>query len=141
MAAQLYDTQQGATLSLVTDALSLRILDIEALKYEKAVLDITHLGTITARPKLQGDLKDYKAIKVKYQNSPSIANPSNTVQTFLITGPVPPGGSTGEIITGTGFVHMGEDNPSYSATAEALQTKEFTFIYDASTGPTRTAAS
>lgn len=140
MAAQLYDTQQGASLTLGTDSLTLRIVSIDALQIEKAVLDITHLGTTGFRPKLQGDLKDAKAIKVVYQNTPTIANPSNTVQTITITGPTPPGGSTGEIIAGTGFVYQNNENASYSATAEALQTKEFTFIYDATTGPTRTAA-
>lgn len=140
MAAQLYDTQQGATMTLATDSLTLRLISIEPLNIEKAVLDITHLGTTGFRPKLQGDLKDAKAQKVKYQNSPSIANPSNTVQTITITGPTPPGGATGEIIAGTGFVYMNHENPGYDATSEALQVKEFTFIFDGGTGPTRTAA-
>lgn len=140
MPLQAYDTQQGATITLSADSLALRIISIEPVKVQLPVIDTVHLGTTGKRSKIQGDLEEYQGVRVRYQNTPGLANPSKTAQTIAITGPIPPGGASGEIETGTGFVHQKDEMPGFDSGSEALQVKEFTFIYDGLTGPTRTPA-
>lgn len=138
---QTYDTQQNATIAFSVDSLALRVLKIDPVKVRIPILDATYLATAGARMKVPGELKEYQGVKVVYFNTPNIANPSRVPQTILVTGPIPPGGSAGEFETGSGFIHEQDEMPGFDASQEGMQMKEFTWIYDGITGPTRTPAS
>lgn len=141
MAIATYDTQQGATLTLGTDSLTLRIVSIQPVVETFTNIRTTHLGTTSKHTWTVGELADYDEIEVVVQNSPAVALPSVAAQTFTITAPTAPGGSVGESVTGTAFVSRRTWLPGFSSESEALQTKAFRFKWDGGTGPTRTAGS
>lgn len=142
MAIQAYDTQQGFTLTLVTDSLTLRLVSTTELAQFWARIRATHLGTTTDHEYVMGELADTDPVTVTYQNSPGLANPSGgLVQTITMTGPVAPGGTVAESVTGTGAVIRRTMLPGFSSESEALQMKSFQFAYDGFTGPTRTVGS
>lgn len=142
MAIATYDTQQGATITFGSDSLTLRLTSVAPLRAAIAIIRATYLGTTGDHEYVPGELKDYAPIPVTYQNSPGLANPSvGTVQTITITGPVAPGGSVAESVTGTAFVSEGDVVPGFSSDSENLQMKSITIKFDGFTGPTRTVGS
>lgn len=141
MAVSAYDTQQGATLTLGTDSLTLRLTDIGALRKVLQAIRTTYLGTATNHTYIPGELADYPPIAVTYQNGPGIANPSNAVQTITITGPMATGASVAESVTGTAFVLEQDVVPGFSSAQEGLQIKTISIKFDGGTGPTRTVSS
>jgi len=142
MAIAAYDTQQGATMTLTTDAITLRLTNIAAVRRVFIAIRSTYLSTTLKHTYISGELADFPAFPVTYQNSPGLANPTGGLaQTFTITMPVAPGGSVAESITGTGFVLEGDDTASASSDSEGLQMKSFMFKPDGLTGPTRTVGS
>lgn len=141
MAIATYDTQQGATITLATDSLTLRLTDIGALRKVIEMIRATYLATVTDHEWVPGELANYPPVPITYQNSPGVANPSNTVQTITITGPVAPGGSVAESVTGTGFVVENDVLPGFSSGSEGLQIKTASIKFDGFTGPTRTVGS
>ena len=140
MPAQLFDTQQGATMSFATDGLSLRLMEIPPILKEIVMIRCTHLQS-TKHQYVPGELPDYPEVRIRFQNSPTLASLTQVSQTVTITGPVPPGGSTAEIFAGTAVVRVVPETPGYSAENEALQMKEAVIKFDGQTGPTRTPAS
>jgi hypothetical protein len=141
MAVATYDTQQGATLTLGTDSLTLRIISITPVVAKIPNIRTTHLGTTSKHTWMPGELEDYDEITVVYQNSPAVAQPTKVVQTITITGPTASGASVPESVTGTGFVNQDTKLPGFSADNEALQTKQMVIKFDGNTGPTRTVSS
>lgn len=141
MAVAAYDTQQGATLTLGTDSLTLRIVSIGPVTEEYVNIPLTNLANTTKKTWTVGELADFPEIQVTYQNSPGLANPSIAAQTFTITGPTATGAGTPESITGTAFVNQRTLIPGFSSESEGLQMKTFRFKWDGGTGPTRTVSS
>lgn len=141
MAVAAYDTQLGATLTLGTDSLSLRIISITPLRENFTSIRTTHLGTSGKHTWIVGELADYDEVTVTVQNSPGLANPSTAAQTITITGPTASGATTPESVTGTAFIRQRDFIPGFSSENEALQTKTFVIKYDGGTGPTRTVSS
>jgi hypothetical protein len=141
MAIQTYDTMQGATMTLGTDSLTLRLVSIGPVLDEIVNIPLTNLANTTKKTWLPGELSDYPEVTVTYQNSPGVGNPTKVVQTITITGPTAPGGTVPESITGTGFVNSLTMTPSYDSANEGLQMKTFKFKWDGGTGPTRTVGS
>ncbi len=141
MAVAAYDTQQGATITLATDSLSMRIVSIGALTESYEIIPLTHLANTTKKTWTVGELADYEQIAVIVQNSPGIANPSIPAQTVTITGPTASGASTPESATGTAFCLKRDLLPGFNSASEGLQTKTFIVKFDGLTGPTRTVSS
>lgn len=142
MAIQTYDTQQGATLTLATDSLTLRVTQITPITASIPNIRKTNLSNTTKQTWHPGELKDYEEITVTYQNSPGVAQPSvGTVQTVTISAAVAPGGSVAESVTGTGYVRQDTELPGFSSESEDLQIKTMLIKWDGETGPTRTVGS
>lgn len=141
MAVAAYDTQQGATLTLSTDSLTLRLTDIGALRKVIEMIRLTNLATTADHEWIPGELANYPPVPITWQNSPGLANPSNAVQTVTITGPLATGAAVAESVTGTGFVVECDVIPGFSSGSEGLQMKSGTLKYDGITGPTRTVSS
>jgi ABC-type dipeptide/oligopeptide/nickel transport system ATPase subunit len=141
MAVAAYDTQQGATLTLGTDSLTLRLVSIGPVVESVGNIPLTNLANTTKKTWTPGELADYDEIQVVYQNSPGIANPTKVVQTITITGPTASGASTPESVTGTAYVRSFHVLPGYSSENEGLQMKTMVIKYDGATGPTRTVSS
>ena len=141
MAVATTDTQQGATLTLATDSLTLRIISITGVIEKIINIPTTYLGSTTKKTWRPGELADYDEVTVVYQNSPGLANPTKVVQTITITGPTATGASTPESVTGTAFVNTVPMLPGYDSANEGLQTKTLVFKWDGETGPTRTVSS
>lgn len=132
-----HDTMHGATIALSVDSLTLRVTDISPAKKTRPEVPTSYHGTATNATKMAGDLNELGAITITFQNSPGLASAAiGTTQTLTITGPVPSGGSTGEIMSITGFVSEVDDSPQYTAatgTSAALQMKTLVFIPDGTT--------
>lgn len=141
MAVATTDTQQGATLTLGTDSLTLRIVSIGPLTEEIVDIPTTYLGSTTKKTWRPGELANYKDIQVVYQNSPGVAVPTKVVQTITITGPTATGASTPESATGTGYVKEVPMLPGFDSSNEGLQLKTMVVKFDGETGPTRTVSS
>lgn len=141
MAIATYDTMQGATLTLGTDSLTLRLVSIGPVVDEIPNIRISNLANTTKHTWIPGELSDYPEVSVTYQNSPGVGNPTKVVQTITITGPTAPGGTVPESITGTAFVNQLNMTPGYDSASEGLQIKTFRFKWDGATGPTRTVGS
>lgn len=141
MAIQTYDTQQGATLTLGTDSLTLRLVAIGPTIESVIIIPLTNLANTTKKTWAPGELADYEEVVVLCQNSPGVANPTKVVQTVTITGPTAPGGSVPESVTGTAFVFYLTMLPGFDSANEGLQMKTFKIKWDGATGPTRTIGS
>ena len=141
MAVATYDTQQGATLTLGTDSLTLRIVSITPVIESIINIPLTNLANTTKKTWTPGELADYEEITVVVQNSPGVANPTKVVQTITVTGPTATGASTPESMTGTGFVNSLTMLPGFDSGNEGLQLKTFKIKMDGATGPTRTVSS
>lgn len=141
MAVATYDTQLGATITLGTDSLTLRVVSITPVRRKRGAIRTTHLGTTGANTFMPGELLDYDEIIVMYQNSPGVAQPTGAAQTITITGPTAAGATTPESSAGTGFVTQDDMLPGFSSENEGLQMKQMTIKFDGLTGPTRTGSS
>lgn len=141
MATAAYDTQQGFTLTLATDSLTLRLVNVGAIRKVLQAIRTTYLATTGDHEYIPGELADYPPIPIVYQNSPGIANPSNVVQTITFTAPTATGMTTPESVTGTAFVMEQDILSGFSSENEGLQTKSFMIKWDGGTGPTRTLGS
>src|SRR6185503_1705219 len=141
MAIQTYDTQQGATLTLGTDSLTLRIEAIGPTIESVIIIPLTNLANTTKKTWAPRELADYEEVVVLVHNSPGVANPSKVVQTITITGPTAPGGSVPESVTGSAFVFYLTMVPGFDSANEGLQKKTFKIKWDGATGPTRTIGS
>lgn len=141
MAVATKDTQQGATLTLATDSLSLRIVSITPITETIVDIPTTYLGNTTKKTWMPGELADYPAFTVVYQNSPGLANPTKVVQTVTVTGPTASGASTPESVTGTAYVNSLTVVPGFDSGNEGLQLKTIIIKWDGETGPTRTTSS
>jgi hypothetical protein len=141
MATATYDTMQGATLTLATDSLTLRLVSISPVLDEIVNIPTTHLGSTSKKTWIPGELSDYPEVTVVYQNSPGIANPTKVVQTFTITAPTATGMTVPESITGTAFANSVTMVPGFDSANEGLQMKTFKMKWDGGTGPTRTLGS
>jgi hypothetical protein len=135
------DTQQNATLTLGTDSLSLRVVSITPITETIVDIPTTYLANTTKKTWMPGELADYPAFTVVYQNSPSLANPTKVVQTVTVTGPTASGAGTPESVTGTAFANSVTILPGYDSGTEGLQLKTVTIKWDGETGPTRTVSS
>jgi hypothetical protein len=135
------DTQQGATITLAGDGLSLRITKIDPLTAVYGEIDTTTLSASTKRTWTVAELANFKDIAVEYQNSPGLANPTPAAQTVTITGPTASGASVPESATGTAFIKEVPYLPGFSSASEGLQMKTFILKFDGETGPTRTVSS
>jgi len=137
MAVALLDTMHGATIALSTDSQTFRVSDITASGGSVPEVPASHHGTTTNAAKVFGDLKELRPITITYQNSPAVATPSiGTVQTLTITGPLPSGASTAEIMSITGAVTEADDSPQYTSatgTSAGLQMKSMVFTPDGTT--------
>jgi len=141
MAVAVVDTQQGATLGLTTDSLSLRIVSITPVVGTIKILRKTYLGSVSKEEWFPGELEDFEEHTVVYQNSPGLANPTKVIQTVTVTGPTASGASVPESVTGTAFCFSVTMLPGFDSGTEGLQLKTFKFKWDGGTGPTRTASS
>jgi hypothetical protein len=141
MAVAAYDTQQGATVTLGTDSLTLRIVSIGPLVEKVVNIPTKNLASTTKQTWAVGELADYDEIEVVYQNSPALANPTKVHQTITITGPTATGAGTPESVTGTGYINTVTVLPGFSSENEGLQMKRFVIKFDGLTGPTRTVSS
>lgn len=131
-----HDTQHGATIALSTDSLTLRVTNISASKSTIPMIDSSYHGTTTNATKIAGDLNELGPITITYQNSPGLAVPTKGTQTLTITGPLPSGASTAEIMSITGNVSETEDSPEYATAtggSSSLQMKTFVFTPDGTT--------
>lgn len=135
------DTQQNATLTLGTDSLSLRVVSITPITETIVDIPTTYLANTTKKTWQPGELADYPAFTVVYQNSPSLANPTKVVQTVTVTGPTASGASTPESVTGTAYANSITVLPGYDSGTEGLQLKTIVIKWDGETGPTRTVSS
>ena len=136
MTIQTYDTMHGATIGLSVDSLTLRVTDIAGAKSTIDAVETSYHGTTGNATRMPGDLSDLSPITITYQNSPTLASPSKGVQTLTITGPLPSGASTAEIMSITGFFTEVQDSPQYSTStggSSGLQTKTATFQPDGTT--------
>ena len=131
------DTMHGATIALSVSSLTLRVTSISAAKKTIPVIDSSYHLTTSLATKIFGDLADAQPVTITYQNSPSLASPAiGTVQTLTITGPLPSGASTAEIMSITGAVTDVEDSPQYDTStggSAGLQMKSLTFTPDGTT--------
>ena len=132
-----HDTQHGATIALSVDSLTLRVTNIAPARKTVPVVETSYHSTTTNATKIAGDLSDLQPITITYQNSPALASPAiKTTQTLTITGPLPSGASTAEIMSITGFVSEVDDSPQYDTSTGSsanLQTKSFVFVPDGTT--------
>ena len=141
MAVATYDTMQGATLTLATDSLTLRIVSIAPIVESVIHIPLTNLANTTKKTWTPGEFADYGEIAVVVQSSPGVANPTKVVQTVTITGPTATGAGTPESVTGTAYVFELTMLPGFDSANEGLQMKTFKIKFDGATGPTRTQSS
>lgn len=143
MSIALLDTMHGATAALSTDSQTFRVTDIAASKSSVPEVPTSYHATTGNATKTFGDLKELAPIAITFQNGPSLATLTvGATQTLTITGPVPSGASTGEIMSITGFISESDNSPQYTSatgTSAALQMKTITFTPDGTTY-TRTPA-
>ena len=94
------DTQQGFTLTLSVDGLTLRLVNIGEVREVIALIRSTYLAS-TNQTYLPGELPDIQPVAITWQSGPSQALPSRTPQTITITGALAAGASVAESISGT----------------------------------------
>lgn len=141
MATATYDTQQGITMTLSVDSLTLRLTNTGALRKVLIAIRTTYLGSTTKHTYIPGELADFPPIPVTYQNSPGIALPTNVVQTITFTMPTATGMSVPESVTGSAFIMENDMTPAMSSDSEGLQMKSILIKFDGVTGPTHAIGS
>jgi len=137
MTIAILDTMHGATIALSVSSLTLRVTSISPAKKTLPSVESSYHGTTTLATRIAGDLQDPQPITITYQNSPGLASPAHgTTQTLTITGPLPSGASTAEIMSITGFVTEVDDSPQYDTStggSAGLQMKTMVFQPDGTT--------
>ena len=137
MTIAVVDTQHGATIALSTDSLAFRPTDIGGATRTVGDVETTYHATATNATCVPSDIASLEEITITYQNSPGLASPSlRTVQTLTITGPLPSGASTAEIMSITGYVKKVDDSPQYQTAtggSGSVQMKTLVFKPDGTT--------
>lgn len=140
MATALVDVGTGTTFTLSTSTTFVpHLRGIKLSPETVAALDATYMGTTGYREMIQGDLKTPGQITLDADFNPSLASPLGTAaQTGTLTLPIPPGGSAGATIVGTGFFISVNDA---DIQLEDKMGATHIWQFDGFTGPTLTAAS
>lgn len=132
------ELQQGVTINFSVSGNTMEPVNVGSFSAPIAVIDDTALSDTTSRKKWAGQLPDPKPFKITCRNVGSKTKPARGVtQTLTITHPLPPGKTTPEILSGTGFV-VDVTTPDFGSDSEGRQTYEIEWQFD--TMPTRTAA-
>lgn len=115
------DTQQGATIAFGGLTVGLAAQEIPEVTQSIPTIDITHLGSVTQRPYIVGDLSDVDEFTISYQNDGTGVKPVlGTTYVTTITAPLMLGDTSAEYWAGSCIV-TGISSPSFSAGANDLQ--------------------
>jgi hypothetical protein len=116
------DTQQGATIAFTGLSIDISAQEIPETTDPIPVIDITHLGSVTQRPYIAGDLSDPPEFTIVFQNDGTSAKPTRgSTYVTTITAPLAAGDSVAEKWAGSCIV-TNISSPAFSAGANALQT-------------------
>lgn len=132
------DTGHGATLTLSENTNSFTITSIAVGSQSVQSLDVTHLGTVTDKEYIPGDVIETPEITVSVLFNVGVDLPTpGTTHTATVTFPLGPAQTTTNKATmvGTGFI----TSRSYpELVTDTVQTAEFMVKLDGGTGPTYT---
>ena len=120
MPAQAPDVGTGTTVSFGTSSYPCNIRGVTLSGWSRAAVDVTHLGSTTARAFKLGDLYDGGTVELEILFSPNDPPPMGAAaETVTITCPIPSGGSTGATYAGS----MGAIDASIAIPLEDVMTQ------------------
>ena len=123
-------TQYGAIFALGTDGGAHRVLDIKIVEEEAAdPMDLTHHQTNGQRPKLPGPpITEISQLEVEVLFDPAAPLPTiNLIQEVVVTGPIPLGMASGQILAGSMFCTKRPLSPGMQAASSDPQKGTFVF--------------
>lgn len=140
MAAATKDTGHGGSITLGTSALTYKWRKISSPEWSREKVESTDLSNATYKSYLPGDVVEPGEYEVEFCFNPAatLPNPLAAAESMTITGPTPPGGTSGATLVGTGFIMSITPMPEF--TTNGLQIGKIKIAYDGVTGPTHTAA-
>lgn len=135
------ELQQGVTVALDEDDLTVGILSISRFSAPIPVIDDTDLADTNSRRKCAGKLADPQMMTIVCRSIGEDIYPTRgLLQDLTITHALNPGAATPEILDGEGFV-VDVRTPDHNADSEARKTIEIDWQFNGNPLPTRTVAS
>lgn len=133
------DTGHGTTLGFGTTSWTGKIQQIGGFDKQKQKVETTYLATTGDRTYIPGDLNEWSEVTatVLFECVTGLPALGTADETITLTYPVPPGGSTGGILAGSGFI----TKVGYpEAVTGTLMKATITFCWSGNTDVTWTAA-
>jgi len=131
-------TGQGTTVALTVGGAVACIRSLTLPTWSMDAIDASCLSDVGFMKKISADLVDGGSVQCtvvfEATDGPIAPDPTNSGDTITIT--LPSAGTTGGILTGTGFV---SECTLPSMEIGGLLEQSFTFTFDGETGPTYTA--
>ena len=138
-AATTPDTGHGTTLAFATTSWAGKIKQLSGFSKSKQKVETSYLGTSGDKTFIPGDLNDWEDVTatVLFEGTVGLPALGSADETITVTYPVPPGGSTGGIVAGTGFITRVKYPQAQTGT---IMEGEITFAWSGNTDVTWTAA-
>ena len=138
-AATTPDTGHGTTLAFATTSWAGKIQQLSGFSKSRQKVETSYLGTSGDKTFVPGDLNDWEDVTatVLFECVTGLPALGSADETITVTYPVPPGGSTGGIVAGTGFITRVKYPQAQTGT---IMLGEITFAWSGNTDVTWTAA-
>lgn len=138
-AATTPDTGNGTTVAFATTSWTGKIEKVSGFNKSKQKVETSHLGTTGDKTFIPGDLAEWTDVTLTVLFEATLGLPAlgTADETITVTFPVPPGGSTGGIVAGTGFI---VDVGYPEAVNGTLMKSSIKFAWSGNTDVTWTAA-
>lgn len=105
------DTGNGAVIAFTTSGFSAAFITINGAEFEIPDINISHLETTVSEKFRPGDLINRGEFDCEFfwngaTTPPTVGQPGATIlhETITVTGPTPPGGASGPIWIGKGYI-------------------------------------
>lgn len=126
----------GTSITFGTSGFNALILSVNGEDVSRAVIDITHAGTLTNRRKIVGNLVDPGTVRLQLLFDPGERPPYNQPpETITLVVPDPDGGSPDPSLSGTGFISSWSYAIPGGGESEDKMTQEIEITWDGATGP------
>lgn len=138
-AATTPDTGHGTTLAFATTSWTGKIKKVGGFSKKIGKVETSYLGTTGDKTFIPGDLAEWDEVTatVLFECKTGLPALGTVDETITLTYPIPPGGSTGGIVAGTGFI-TAVKYPE-AMTGQVME-GEITFAWSGNTDVTWTAA-
>ena len=138
-AATTPDTGHGTTLGFGTTSWAGKIRKISGFSKKRQKVETSYLATSGDKTFIPGDLSDWDEVTatVLFEGTVGLPTIGTADETITLTYPIPPGGSTGGIVAGSGFI-VAVKYPE--AMTGQIMEGEITFAWSGNTDVTWTAA-